>query len=86
MQGRIGAVQPHTPILITTSKRSVTMINKNMYDRYENAVASMNIPPLRKLASTANASWFIRNAWIGNKNHSNYIKARELAIKIANSH
>ena len=53
------------------------MINQNLYDKYEIAVAPMNIPALRKLASNANASWFIRNAWIANKNHSNFSKARE---------
>lgn len=62
------------------------MINHNLYDRYENAVAAMNIPALRKIASNTNANWFIRNAWIANKNHSNFNKAREAAIKIANSH
>lgn len=62
------------------------MINQNLYDKYENAVASMNIPALRKLASHANANWFIRNAWIANKNHNDFSFAREAAIKIADSH
>ena len=62
------------------------MINHNLYDIYESAVASMNIPALRKLASNANANWFIRNAWIVNKNHSNFYRARDAAIKITNSH
>ena len=62
------------------------MINQNLYDRYENAVASMNIPALRKLASTSNANWFIRNAWIANKNHSNFSQARAAALKIASTH
>lgn len=62
------------------------MINYNLYDRYENAVATMNIPALRKIACNANANWFIRNAWIENKSHSNFSKAREAAIRIVNSH
>lgn len=62
------------------------MINQNLYDKYEIAVAPMNIPAIRKLASNANASWFIRNAWIANKNHSNFSKAREAAIRIVKSH
>ena len=62
------------------------MINHNLYDKFENAVATMNIPALRKIASTANANWFIRNAWIANKNHGNFSKAREAAIRIVNSH
>jgi len=62
------------------------MINQNLYDRYENAVATMNIPALRKIASKANANWFIRNAWIANKNHSNFSKAREAAIRIVKTH
>ncbi len=61
------------------------MVNQNLYDQYENAVATMNIPPIRKLASYTNASWFIRNAWIANKEHSKFSQARELAIKIAGS-
>ena len=62
------------------------MINQNLYDQYENAVATMNIPALRKIASNTNANWFIRNAWIANKNHNNFSSARKAAIKIANSH
>ena len=62
------------------------MRNQNLYDKYENAVASMNIPPLRKLASSSNANWFIRNAWIANKNHDKFFVAREAALKIAQSH
>lgn len=62
------------------------MINHNLYDKYENAVAVMNIPALRKIASNVNANWFIRNAWIENKNHSNFSKAREAALRIVNSH
>lgn len=62
------------------------MIDHNLYDGYENAVATMNIPALRKIASNANANWFIRNAWITNKNHSNFNRAREAAIRIVNLH
>ena len=62
------------------------MINHNLYDKYENAVATMNIPGLRKIASNANANWFIRNAWIANKNNSNFSKAREAALSIVKSH
>ena len=62
------------------------MINQNLYDKYEISVAPMNIPAIRKLASTANANWFIRNAWIANKNHSNFSRARAAAIRIVNSH
>lgn len=62
------------------------MINQNLYDKYENAVATMNIPALRKIASNANANWFIRNAWIANKNHSNFSQARTAAIRIVSSH
>jgi len=62
------------------------MADQNLYDKYENAVATMNIPAIRKLASRANASWFIRNAWIGNKHHNKFSQARALAIRIAGSH
>ena len=62
------------------------MRNQNLYDSYERAVATMNIPEQRKIASNANANWFIRNGWITNKNHNNFGRARDAALKIVSSH
>jgi hypothetical protein len=62
------------------------MRNQNLYDGYERAVATMNIPEPRKIASNANANWFIRNAWITSKNHNNFGQARAAALKIVSSH
>ncbi len=33
-----------------------------------------------------NKNLFIRNAWIANKNHSDFSNAREAALRIASSH
>ena len=66
--------------------RSAAVKGPNPYDSYEKAVATMNMPEMRKTASNANASWFIRDGWIGNKNHNNFGRAREAALKIISSH
>lgn len=62
------------------------MAKHNLYDWFEHAIATMDIPVLRKQANHANANWFIRNAWIANRNHEKFKVARELAIKIVAAH
>lgn len=59
---------------------------QNIFDQYENLVASMELPAIRKLATPANALWFLRNGILINRHHKNAEKARELAVKIANLH
>jgi len=62
------------------------MADQNLYDRYENAVATINIPAVRKLASSSNTNWFRRNAWLTDKFNRKFNHARSIAIKIANSY
>jgi len=59
------------------------MHQSNLFDQFEQSVARLDIPDVRKIAKVENVRWFLRNGWIGNKSHKDFSRAREVAVKIA---
>ena len=49
---------------------------------FEKAVATMDIPEMRKTGNAVNARWFLRNGAIRNRNHKNFDIALKFAMKL----
>ena len=63
--------------------KNLTRQTPSLQNQFERIVADMDLPDVRKAGSYVNASWFIRDGWLRNKNHRNFSRAREIAIKLS---
>ena len=51
--------------------------------KYERAVAGMNIPAMRAKGTPENARWFLRNGTANNRDHANILVAIYHARRLA---
>jgi len=59
-----------------------TMDEIVMKDEFIVLTKTMDLPEMRRNITSANIRWFLRNAQIRNKNHSNIEVAMEIAKKL----
>ena len=54
----------------------------NYFQKFEKIIQKMNVPRNRMTANSVNASWFIREGAVNNKEHPDILTAIFLARKI----
>lgn len=57
------------------------MFTKEEREKFLKLTKTMDIPELRREPTEANLLWFLRNAWIKNSSHENFLVATDMAKK-----
>ncbi|MDH5228890.1 MAG: hypothetical protein OEZ58_01510 [Gammaproteobacteria bacterium] len=67
------------PVLNYQQQRTVGLLRRRQTQRFEQLIASMDLPEQRKYGSPNNAVWFIRHGGIRNRDHNHFDEAYMLA-------